>query len=124
MADECRRQLKDILQEPLKSGAICVSPDLWSDDHRKISYLGITASFVDKQLQYKVADLCCKPFIADDQSAKNVLIVSIVFYKTMYFLRWLLCKQLEHMFNCFKYIVLTEYSSRKSNSEVSYYSMV
>ena len=28
LADECRAQLNEILQEPLEMGAVCVSPDL------------------------------------------------------------------------------------------------
>ncbi|CAF5064551.1 unnamed protein product, partial [Rotaria sp. Silwood1] len=67
LADDYRLKLKDILREPLESGAICVSPDLWSDDHKKISYLGITAMFTTSNYEYKTVDLCCKPFVGDDQ---------------------------------------------------------
>jgi hypothetical protein len=79
LADESREKLKEILKEPLENGAVCVSPDLWSDNHRKISYLGITATFVNQQFEYKVADLCCKPFEGDNQSGKNLLFVSNFF---------------------------------------------
>ncbi|CAF1155607.1 unnamed protein product [Adineta steineri] len=74
LANEYRSILKDILQEPLESGCICVSPDLWSDDHKKIPYLGITATFVTKHFEYKIVDLCCKPFLGDDHSGKSLLI--------------------------------------------------
>ncbi len=80
LAEESRGKLNEILKEPLESGAVCVSPDLWSDNHRKISYLGMTATFVNQQFEYKVADLCCKPFTGDDQSGKNLLIVSVTFF--------------------------------------------
>ncbi|CAF3804741.1 unnamed protein product, partial [Rotaria sp. Silwood1] len=68
LADDYRLKLKDILREPLESDAICVSPDLWSDDHKKISYLGITAMFTTSNYKYKTVDLCCKPFFGDDQT--------------------------------------------------------
>ncbi|CAF4192312.1 unnamed protein product, partial [Rotaria sp. Silwood2] len=62
LADDYRLKLKDILREPLESGAICVSPDLWSGDHMKISYLCITATFTTSNYEYKTVDLRCKPF--------------------------------------------------------------
>ena len=40
----------------------------------------MTATFVTDKFENKTADLCCKPYILDDQSGKNLLIVSgIVF---------------------------------------------
>ena len=86
MANEYRSRLNEILQEPLESGAICICPDLWSDNHRKVSYLGMTASFITKQWEYKTVYICCKPFTADDHSGKNLLIVSIVFMLQYYIL--------------------------------------
>ncbi|CAF1398834.1 unnamed protein product, partial [Rotaria sordida] len=59
LADECRIQLNEIIHEPLRSGAIYVSPDLWSDNHRKISYLGMIATFVDDKFGYYIVDLSC-----------------------------------------------------------------
>ena len=53
LTNDCRLKLKDILQEPLESGATCVSLDLWSDNHKKISYLGITATFTTSTYEYK-----------------------------------------------------------------------
>ncbi|CAF3605522.1 unnamed protein product, partial [Rotaria sp. Silwood2] len=68
--DDYRLKLKDILREPLESGAICVSPDLWSGDHMKISYLCITATFTTSNYEYKTVDLRCKPFVGDDHRGK------------------------------------------------------
>lgn len=88
LAEQCRSELNEILKEPLGNGAICVSPDMWSDNHRKIHYLGITASFVNLDFEFKVVDLCCRPFTGDDQSGKNLLIVSItLFLYTCMFLK-------------------------------------
>ncbi len=36
LAEESRLKLKEILKEPLENGAVCVSPDMWSDNHRMI----------------------------------------------------------------------------------------
>ncbi|CAF4255945.1 unnamed protein product, partial [Rotaria sordida] len=77
LADECRTQFNEIIHEPLGSGAIYVSPDLWSDNHRKISYLGMIATFVDDKFRYYIVDLSCKPFIGDNQGAENLLIDSM-----------------------------------------------
>ncbi|CAF3874076.1 unnamed protein product [Rotaria sordida] len=74
LADECRTQLNEIIHEPLGSGAIYVSPDLWSDNHRKISYLGMLVTFVDDKFVYYIVALSCKPFIGDNQAAENLLI--------------------------------------------------
>lgn len=87
LAEEARAKLNEMLKEPLESGAVCVSPDLWSDNHRKIPYLGMTATFVNQQFEFKVADLCCKPFEGDDQSGKNLLIVSVTLFTYVHFSR-------------------------------------
>ena len=80
LADEYRAQLNEIRLELLETGAVCVRLDLWLDSYRKLSYLGLTATFVTDRFEYKIANLCCKPYILDDQSGKNLLIVSgIVF---------------------------------------------
>jgi hypothetical protein len=78
LADECRIQLREILQEPLECGTVCVSPDLWSDNHRKVSYMGTAATFVNDKFEFKTVDLSCKPYTGDNQGAENVLLVSIV----------------------------------------------
>ncbi len=77
------------MKEPLESGAVCVSPDMWSDSHRQIPYLGMTTTFVNRQFEFKVADLCCRPFTGDNQSGKNVLIVSVTFLCHVSFSRYI-----------------------------------
>ncbi len=81
-AEQCRSELNAILKEPLENGALCLSPDMWSDDHRKIHYLGITATFVNVYFEFKVVDLCCRPFTGDNQSGSNLLIVSNALFGT------------------------------------------
>jgi len=41
LADECRHELKQMLKEPFENEAICISPDMWSDKHKQLSYLGL-----------------------------------------------------------------------------------
>ena len=77
LADESRSKLRDLLRQPLEAGAICISPDLWSDSHRQISYLGLTATFIDDQFNFNSVELCCKPYTESDQSGVHLLIVSI-----------------------------------------------
>ena len=77
LADNCRSKIRAMLKEPYEAEAICVSPDLWSDSHKQIPYLGLTASFVDDHFLYKTIELCCKPYTESDHSATNVLSVSI-----------------------------------------------
>ena len=83
LADSCRSKIRAMLKEPYEAGAVCVSPDLWSDSYKQISYLGLTASFVDDQHFYKTVELCCKPYTEIDHSAANLLSVSIEFDLTI-----------------------------------------
>jgi hypothetical protein len=59
LADEYRLLLRSILVEQAASGCLCLCPDLWSDKHRKVNYLGLTAVFVDKNYELFSVDLCC-----------------------------------------------------------------
>jgi hypothetical protein len=76
LADQSRSKLRDVLRQPFEAGAICISPDLWSDSHRQISYLGLTATFVDDQFNFNSVELCCKPYTESDQSGGHLLSVS------------------------------------------------
>ena len=62
--------------EPLESQTITVSPDLWTERYRQVTYLGITLCFTDKEFQFSTYDLCCCPFIEDDKTAENIIVVS------------------------------------------------
>ncbi|CAF1391214.1 unnamed protein product [Rotaria sordida] len=75
LADTSRQQIKLILQEPYNSGCLSISPDFWNDKHRQISYLGVSATFVDSNYHYYTIDLLCRPFEAPDKSSTNVLTV-------------------------------------------------
>jgi hypothetical protein len=71
LADDYRATLRDLLREPYENGCICVSPDMWSDPHKQISYMGISISFVDKNLIYTSLDLCCKLYVQNDHTSQS-----------------------------------------------------
>lgn len=73
-----RLLLKDRLVEAIKYGGLCISPDIWSDKYRKISYLGATAHFVTKDYKYHSIDLFCTEFVAKKKSGENIIKVSKV----------------------------------------------
>ncbi len=59
--------------EAVKHGGVCISPDIWSDKYRKISYLGATAHFVEKDGKYNSVDLFCTEFTAKKKSGENIM---------------------------------------------------
>ena len=77
LADEYRSLLRSILVEQAASGCLCLCPDLWSDKHRKVNYLGLTAVFVDKNHELFTVDLCCYEYEESDKTGDSVLRLSI-----------------------------------------------
>ncbi|CAF4456427.1 unnamed protein product [Rotaria sp. Silwood2] len=65
--------LKDRLKEAVKYGGLCISPDIWSDKYRKISYMGATAHFVDKTYKYHSIDLFCIEFVAKKKNGESII---------------------------------------------------
>jgi len=65
--------LKDRLTEAIQYGGLCISPDIWSNKYRKISYLGATAHFVDKDYKYHSINLFCTEFVAKKKSGENII---------------------------------------------------
>ncbi|CAF1049622.1 unnamed protein product [Adineta steineri] len=57
-----RQQLSDIIREPLDNHCVTLSPDMWSDKFRQLSYLGVTATFIDINMKFKKFTLCCRSF--------------------------------------------------------------
>jgi hypothetical protein len=76
MADDVRVQVKEMLSIPLEQHSLTISPDYWCDRHKRISYLGVSATFVDDQYGYKSIDLFCRPFNEKTKSAESTLKVS------------------------------------------------
>ena len=77
MAQEQRKVLKQILLLAAENNQLSISPDNWSDNHRKISYMGATVHFIDAQFQYQSLDLFCAEFVERKKTAANIYQVRI-----------------------------------------------
>jgi hypothetical protein len=84
VAEETRARFKELLSEPLKNDDVTLSPDLWTDRFRQISYLGITATLIDSSYQYKTITLCCTEFTENEKTANNIEKVAIDFFDLHY----------------------------------------
>ncbi|CAF1516085.1 unnamed protein product [Adineta ricciae] len=73
LAHESRQELKQMLKEPFENEAVCVSPDMWSDRHKQLSYLGLSCSLVTADYKYVSFDLCCRPYYEVDHTGDNLL---------------------------------------------------
>jgi len=73
MAEEERQQLKQQLIDVAEVGGLCLSPDIWTDSYRKVSYLGATAHYVDENYQFHSIDLFCVEFKAKKKSGEEIL---------------------------------------------------
>ncbi|CAF4222337.1 unnamed protein product [Rotaria sp. Silwood2] len=62
LANKCRADLKSELIEPIRAKSVTIAPDFWSTKHNKQAYLGLNASYVNSDYEYKVIDLLCRPF--------------------------------------------------------------
>ncbi|CAF1438083.1 unnamed protein product [Didymodactylos carnosus] len=74
LADNYRSKMKEQLKEPYENNCITISPDMWSDKHRKVFYLGAVATYVDTDHQHHAVDLFCRPYLESDKTADNILI--------------------------------------------------
>ena len=54
-----RSELERLLVDCAQAGRLSISPDIWTDNYRKIAYLGATAHLVDKDHKYYSIDLFC-----------------------------------------------------------------
>ena len=77
VAEQTRARFKELLLEPLKNEAVTLSPDLWTDRFKQISYLGITATLIDSLNQYQTITLCCIEFTENEKTANNIEKVNI-----------------------------------------------
>ncbi|CAF1419068.1 unnamed protein product [Adineta steineri] len=76
LAENYRHALKPLLISQADAGCLCIIPDLWTDKHRKINYVGITCTFVNKLYQQVVIDLCCSEYDEMDKTGASVFLVS------------------------------------------------
>lgn len=72
LATDYRHLLKPIVLQQADDQCHCVIPDLWSDKHRKVSYLGLSCSFVNKKYESIHMDLCCAEYDESDKTGKRV----------------------------------------------------
>ncbi|CAF1375258.1 unnamed protein product [Rotaria sordida] len=72
MAEKYRNLLKPILKKQADDGCLCIAPNLWTDEHRKISYIGITCTFVTDKFNLETIDLCCSEYDEHDKSGTSI----------------------------------------------------
>ena len=77
-----RSRRRTLLINPLQNGTLCLCPDLWTDKHQQVHYLGITVCFVDDLYSLHHIDLCCYPFPPVAKTAENIITLS--FYLFLY----------------------------------------
>ncbi|CAF4514251.1 unnamed protein product [Rotaria socialis] len=73
LAGYYRSLLRPILIEQAESGALAVCPDLWTDNHKKINYLGLTVYFVTNGYELFTFDLCCTRFNEIGKAGESAL---------------------------------------------------
>jgi hypothetical protein len=75
LADQYRSLLIPILKKQADDGCLCIAPDLWTDKHRKIAYIGITCMFVSIQFKLETIDLCCSEYDEYDNTGASLYLV-------------------------------------------------
>lgn len=74
-----REQLAELIKEPVDNHSLTVSPDMWSDKYRQVSYLGASVTFIDSQLHFRKFTLCCRNFPVElAKTGENVSKVRIL----------------------------------------------
>jgi hypothetical protein len=71
--------LQPLLTEQAENNCLCLCPDLWNDEYRKVNYLGLTAVFTNKNYELMSIDLCCCEYQEIDKSGDSVLRVRKLF---------------------------------------------
>ncbi|CAF4400352.1 unnamed protein product, partial [Rotaria sp. Silwood2] len=64
--------LKPVLKKQADDGYLCIAPDLWTDKHRKIAYIGLTYTFVNDQFKFETIDLCYSAYDEYDKTGASV----------------------------------------------------
>ncbi len=73
MAEQERKALKHQLIEVAEVGGLCLSPDIWTDNYKKVSYLGATAHYVDHQFIFHSIDIFCVEFKPKKKSGTEIV---------------------------------------------------
>lgn len=78
-AQKYREQLAQLIKEPVNNHSLTVSPDLWSDRYRQLSYLGASVTFINSQLHFQKFALCCRNFPVElTKTGENISKVKIL----------------------------------------------
>ncbi|CAF3027300.1 unnamed protein product, partial [Rotaria sp. Silwood2] len=72
-AEQGRNILKTKLIAAVEDYRLSISPDIWSDRHRHISYLGASVHFVDENGFFHCFDLFCTEFKWKKKTAANII---------------------------------------------------
>ncbi|CAF4906656.1 unnamed protein product [Rotaria socialis] len=76
LAEYYRSLIRPVLIDQAESGALCVCPDLWNDQYKKVDYLGLTAFFVTSAHGLYSFDVCCARYNENDKTGQSVLQIS------------------------------------------------
>lgn len=72
--------MKTVLIKAAQQRRLSLSPDLWSDGYKQISYLGCVAQWLDDEWNLCSFDLFCLPYRKPNKSAANLIEVSFLLY--------------------------------------------
>lgn len=73
LAEEYRRILSVQMKDAYLNHALTIIPDMWSDPHKKLSYLGASATFIDEQSEFHSVDLFCHIYQEEDKRGEHIL---------------------------------------------------
>ena len=73
MARVEQERLKEDLVATVENRCLSISPDIWQDNHRKISYMGATVHYSDNNYRYYSIDLFCSEFNRGKKNGENIM---------------------------------------------------
>ncbi|CAF3765087.1 unnamed protein product [Rotaria sp. Silwood1] len=68
-----RNEIKTVLIAAAHQRRLSLSPDLWSDGYKKMSYLGCTAQWVDEDWNLCTFELFCLPYRKPNKNSANII---------------------------------------------------
>ncbi|CAF1577439.1 unnamed protein product, partial [Didymodactylos carnosus] len=72
-ADEKRRLVQDELKRAAMDRCLCIIPDMWTDNHKRISYLGATAQWIDDHFYLRSLELFNEKYDQPNKKAANII---------------------------------------------------
>jgi hypothetical protein len=77
-----RNEMKIVLIAAAREHRLSLSPDLWSDSYKKMSYLGCTAQWINQDWNLCTFELFCLPYRKPNKSAANLIQVNFSLFTT------------------------------------------